>query len=76
MKLTDELLQELGFASYFTSDPQERDASKGYTLGNITLHQPRETEQTFIREDGKGIYTLRQVGELLLNKLNIEPLRQ
>lgn len=46
--LTEEWLLKFGFGSNFTSDPQERNASKAHYFGDFKIHQPEENYQKFM----------------------------
>lgn len=50
--LTPEILHKCGFASSFTSDPQEPDASQVYEINLLFLHQHIEKENRFFWYNG------------------------
>lgn len=48
--LTEKWLYKFGASSHFTSDPQERQASKAFMLENVKIHMCNEDVQEFMFE--------------------------
>lgn len=48
--LTEKWLRKFGAESYFTSDPQERQASKAFKFGDIIIHMCNEDVEEFMFE--------------------------
>lgn len=48
VSLTGEWMHDFGFSSSFTTDPQERPASKKYEINNFTIYQVDEDKQEFV----------------------------
>lgn len=55
IKLTEEWLENFGANVYFTSDPQERHASKAFEFGNLKIHMCDEDVEEFIFEASEFI---------------------
>lgn len=58
------ILDKCAFGSTFSSDPQERNASKKYDFKSFAIHQPNENENYFIAEIIGDVFELKSVHQL------------
>ena len=49
-RISKDKLYQLGFSTYFTTDPQETDASLAHEKDDILIHQPNENNEEFFIE--------------------------
>lgn len=75
IKLTEKWLEDFGANIYFTSDPQERQASKAFEFDNLKIHMCNEDVEEFIFEASEFI-KIEYVSQLqnLYYSINNKPL--